>query len=104
MVYKRKSMDSAFVKALGELRTHLKNCEKCRLVSKSLIFDVMCNEGIGLCHKLAGLSLRLTSLHRKAYNDPNGFIYACPDRGRHGKDYAMTAEPHPNVATQPELF
>lgn len=104
MRVKRKSMDSAFVKTLGELRGHLAKCDRCKLVSKGIIFDVMCNEGITLTHKTAALSVRLVSLHRKAYGDPNGFIYACPDRMRHGKDYAATAEPHPNVATQPELF
>jgi len=101
---RRKSADSAFMKALGELRKHTAKCDRCKLVSRSVIFDVMCREGITLTHKAAALSTRLESLHRKAYSDPNGFIYACPDRMRHGKDYATTAEPHPNVATQPELF
>ena len=104
MAFKRKSMDSAFVKTLGELRGHIAKCDRCRMVSRAIIFDNMCHEGITLTHRVAALSVRLVSLHRKAYNDPNGFIYACPDRMRHGKDYAATAEPHPNIATQPELF
>ena len=100
----RKRQDSAFVKKLEELRKHLMKCTKCKLVTKAIIFDVMCPEGLALTHQVAALSVRLTTLHRKAYSDPHGFIYACPDRMRHGKDYAMTAEPHPNIATQPELF
>jgi hypothetical protein len=64
----------------------------------------MCEEGVVLTHQTALLSTRLVALHRKAYNDPDHYIYACPDRTKHGVEYASTAEPHVNVATQPELF
>ncbi|HEX4921843.1 MAG TPA: hypothetical protein VFV92_14030 [Candidatus Bathyarchaeia archaeon] len=101
---RRKVSTSRFADALAALRKHIKTCERCKLVSKSIIFDSMCNEGIALTHKVANLSMRLETLHRKAYADPKGFIYACPDRAKHGVDYARTAEPHINVAIQGELF
>jgi hypothetical protein len=101
---RRRVTGSKFTDALAALRGHIGKCEKCRMVIRGIIFDRMCEEGITLTHKVAGESMRLIALHRKAYSDPNGFIYACPDRMKHGADYAKTAEPHINVAVQRELF
>lgn len=101
---RRKVYTSRFADALAALRKHIKSCEKCKLVSKAYIYDTMCHEGLTLTHKVANLSMRLETLHRKAYSDPQGFIYACPDRAKHGVDYARTAEPHVNVAIQVGLF
>lgn len=101
---RRKKYSSKFSDALAALRGHLTKCPKCKLVSRGLIYDSMCNEGIALTHAMVFTSVRLIALHRKAYSDPNGYIYACPDRSKHGEDYAKTAEPHLNVAIQEELF
>lgn len=90
--------------AFGDLKRHLLKCVGCRLVLKAQMQGKMCEEGIALTHKCAVASTRLVTLHRKAYNDPMGFIYACPDRTKHGNDYAVTAQPHLNVAIQDELF
>lgn len=101
---RKKVSTTKFADALATLRGHLQKCPKCKLVSRGLIFDNLCNEGVALTHAVAFASMRLVTLHRKAYNDPNGYIYACPDRMRHGEDYAKTAEPHLNVAVQEGLF
>lgn len=101
---RRKVVTSKFSDALTVLRGHLNKCPKCKLVSRALVYDSLCNEGIALTHAVALSSVRLITLHRKAYNNPDGFIYACPDRSKHGDDYAKTAEPHLNVAIQEELF
>jgi hypothetical protein len=101
---RRKVSTSKFADALAELRKHLGKCPKCKLVSRGIIYDSMCNEGIALTHAMALASVRLITLHRKAYSDPDKYIYACPDRMRHGEDYAKTAEPHLNVAVQEGLF
>lgn len=101
---RRPIIKSQFAKALTELRGHLKSCDKCKLVLKGNAFNLECNTGQVLSFRVAVMSERLSTLHRKAYNNPHGFIYACPDRSRHGGDYALTAEPHPLVATQDTLF
>lgn len=101
---RRKKYSSKFADALIALRGHLNKCDKCRLVSHGMIYDSLCDQGIALTHAVAFASVRLITLHRKAYNNPGGYIYACPDRSRHGEDYAKTAEPHLNVAVQGELF
>lgn len=101
---RRKKYTSKFSDALTALRGHLTKCPQCRLVSRALVFGSMCNEGVALTHAVAMSSQRLVTLHRKAYSDPGGYIYACPDRMRHGEDYAKTAEPHLNVAIQEGLF
>lgn len=101
---RRKISASKFSDALAKLRGHLGKCPKCKLVAKGLVFDSLCDEGIALTHAVALSSVRLISLHRKAYGDPGGYIYACPDRSKHGEDYAKTAEPHLNVAIQEGLF
>ena len=101
---RRRVSTSRFAQTLAELRKHLRNCPQCRLVTKAIVFGSMCNEGIALTHQLAHQSIRLETLHRKAYADPSKYIYACPDRMKHGEDYARTAEPHLNVAVQMELF
>lgn len=101
---KRAPVGTKFGTALTAMRGHLAKCRECKAVMHGGSADRMCEEGIKLTHQVALLSLRLTTLHRKAYNDPNGYIYACPNRAMHGKDYATTAEPHLNVATQSELF
>lgn len=101
---RRKVSTSRFAQTLAELRKHLKTCPQCRLVTKAIVFGVMCNEGIALTHMLAQQSQRLETLHRRAFSDPGGYIYPCPDRSRHGVDYARTVEPHLNVAIQEGLF
>lgn len=101
---KRAPINSKFGMALTAMRGHLAKCTQCKAVLKGGSVGNMCEEGIALTHQTALLSTRLVALHRKAYGDPDHFIYACPDRTKHGKDYASTAEPHINVATQPELF
>lgn len=101
---RRKVSASKFSDALAKLRGHLNKCPKCKLVSRGLIYDSMCTEGIALTHAVALASVRLISLHRKAYSNPDGYIYACPERSKHGEDYAKTAEPHINVAVQEGLF
>jgi hypothetical protein len=95
---------SKFTSALTELRGHLAKCQTCRIVLKSVGIGDLCREGKLLTFNVALLSTKLATMHRKAYGDANGFIYACPDRSRHGLDWAATAEPHPLVATQDRLF
>lgn len=101
---RRKASTTKFMDALSALRGHINKCPKCKLVSRAIVYDVMCNEGIALTHQVAATSVRLITLHRKAYNNPDGFIYACPERHKHGEDYAKTAEPHLKVASQEGLF
>lgn len=101
---RRKVSTSKFSDALAKLRGHLGKCPTCKLVSKGLAYGMPCDEGTALVHAVALSSVRLIALHRKAYNDPGGYIYACPDRNKHGEDYAKTAEPHLNVGTQEGLF
>lgn len=101
---RRPLIKSQFAKMLTELKKHLKNCDKCKLVLKGNAFNLECNEGQILSFKVAMMSDRLATLHRKAYDNPHGFIYACPDRQKHGIDFALTAEPHPLIATQDTLF
>jgi hypothetical protein len=101
---KRKPISTKFGIALTAMRGHLAKCPSCKAVLKGGRAGNMCEEGVALTHQTAQMSLALTALHRKAYNDPQHFVYACPDRTKHGKDYASTAEPHVNVAVQPELF
>ena len=101
---KRAAVSTKFGAALTAMRGHLAKCRECKAVMHGGSADRMCEEGIKLTHQVALLSLRLSTLHRKAYNDPNGYIYACPNRALHVEYYARTAEPHINVATQDELF
>jgi len=71
---------------------------------KSVGIGDLCREGKLLVFETAKMSTRLATLHRKAYDHPNEFIYACPDRTKHGTDYASTAEPHVLTAVQERLF
>jgi hypothetical protein len=101
---KRKTIKSKFAGALTELRGHLGKCRTCRAAMKGDGYGELCREANALVFAVALSSMRLSTLHRKAYSDPGGFIYACPDRSIHGQDWASTAEPHPLVATQDWLF
>lgn len=101
---RRRAIKSQFVNALTKLRGHLMKCQKCRIVMKSGGVGELCREGALLTWECALLSTKLASLHRKAYDHPYDMIYACPDRTRHGADYASTAEPHMLSAMQDRLF
>lgn len=101
---RRRVIKSQFVNALTELRGHLRKCITCRVVMKSVGIGDLCREGKLLTFRVAMFSTRLATLHRAAYDHPNDFIYACPDRTRHGIDYSSTAEPHAFVAVQERLF
>lgn len=101
---RRKIIKSRFANALTELRGHLTKCTQCRVVMKSVGIGELCREGKLLVFQVAIQSTKLATMHRKAYDHPNDFIYACPDRTRHGVDYSSTAEPHPVVGTQGRLF
>ena len=101
---RRRIIKSQFANALNDLKTHLRNCLTCRVVMKSVGLGDLCREGRLLVFRVASFSGKLATLHRQAYDHPNNFIYACPDRTRHGVDYATTAEPHILMAVQERLF
>lgn len=101
---RRRIVKSKFVQALTELRGHLMRCQTCRIVTKSAGIGDLCREGKLLTFDVVMQSTKLAALHRKAYDNPQDFIYACPDRTKHGVDYSSTAEPHLFTAMQDRLF
>ena len=101
---KKRQINSKFGNALTALRGHLAKCHLCRAVMKGGGVDSMCVEGVALTHDMALAATKLVALHRKAYDNPQGYVYPCPDRTVHGRDWASTSEPHVDVATQPALF
>lgn len=101
---RRRIIKSRFINALTELRGHLVKCTTCRVVMKSAGLGNLCREGRMLVFECALLSTKLAALHRRAYDNPQDMIYACPDRTRHGMDYSSTAEPHKVNSVQGWLF
>lgn len=101
---KRVTINSKFGLALTAMRGHLAKCPECKAVMRGGRASQMCDEGVKLTHSVAMLSTKLVALHARAFKNPGGYIYPCPNRAAHGKDYASTVEPHVNVGFQPELF
>lgn len=91
-------------KAVIELQEHLRKCAKCKHAVAAGERFGLCNEGALKTLALATAAAGLSTLHKHALDNPGGMVYPCPDRMKHGYEYATTAEPVFANAVQEELF
>lgn len=89
---------------LVELNRHLKMCKQCTGAMKARDQYGLCDHTVGLILTLAktysGVIPRRLAVGRTRI--PR--VYACPDLTKHGKSYAMTAEPLIVTGVQDGLF
>lgn len=91
-------------KAVIELTEHLRKCTKCKHAVDAQERFGLCAEGQGKTLALAKAARGLSVLHKHALDNPGGMVYPCPDRMKHGYEYATTVEPVFGTAVQEELF
>lgn len=96
--------DNRTADLLVELNRHLKMCKQCTGAMKA-------HDQYGLCDHTTGLILTLAKTYAsviprrlRAGRAAPSRIYACPDLTKHGKAYAMTAEPLIVTGVQDGLF
>lgn len=96
--------DNRMSDLLVELNRHLKVCRQCTGAMKA-------DDQYGLCQHTSGLILTLartyaTVIPRRLAIGRTKIprVFACPDLSKHGKSYAMTAEPLIVTGVQEELF
>lgn len=77
--------------ALIDLKRHLRTCRQCVAAKKASDPTAMCRDGIFFTFKAAMGYDDVIRLRTKAYGNPGGTVFACPDVTKHGKAYALTA-------------
>jgi hypothetical protein len=90
-------------KAVIALQNHLRKCTQCKHAVSSQERWALCDDGTRMTWDLAKASAGLSTLHKHALDNPGGMIYPCPDRMKHGFEYATTVEPVFGIAVQEEL-
>lgn len=99
-----KARDVKLYDAMIELNMHIKICRTCYGARKVSAPRDMCDVGVGLVLKAAGMYDDMTRMRRKAHSDPRGVVWACPDPAAHGKTYAVMAIPMIAIGQQESLF
>lgn len=96
--------DQKLYDKLIELKRHLRTCARCISAKKARDFVVMCNQGLRLTTEAAWQYDDLIKLKIAAHKHPGNIIYACPNRGLHGKAFELTAHPYVATGIQDALF
>lgn len=91
-------------KAVIEVTEHLRKCTRCKNAMTAEEPWAMCREGVVKSFALVKAAKGLSVLHKHALDNPDGVVYPCPDRMKHGYEYATTAEPVYVIAVQDRLL
>lgn len=91
-------------KAVIEVTEHMRKCTRCKHAADAGEPWGMCHEGVLKAFALVKAARGLSVLHKHALDTPDGTVYPCPDRMKHGYEYATTAEPVFVTMIQEELF
>lgn len=102
MVSRRKP-DSQ-LKAMTDFTAHLRKCYDCKGAIKSNYDSGFCRDGMMLAVGSARAFAKLSTLHSAAFRHEGQTVYACPEPGRHGASYKMTATPLMVTAFQDVIF
>jgi hypothetical protein len=85
--------DDKLYQDLAMLKRHLNYCKQCKAARKAADPHAMCGLGATLVLKSAERFDQIIRLRVAAHNGPDHTVFACPDLSKHGKSYAVTAEP-----------
>lgn len=96
--------DNRMSDLLVELNRHLKVCRQCTGAMKARDQHGLCQHTTGLILTLAMTYADVIPRRLKIARTETPRVYSCPDLARHGRAYAMTAEPLIVVGVQDELF
>lgn len=101
---RRVSADAKLFDNLVELKRHLKICKQCMAAFKAREPFMMCYDGAFRVLEAAIGYDKVVKLRIQAHNTPSGYIIACPDPGKHGKVYALTAPALQVTGVQETIF
>lgn len=100
----RESRDDILFREIVSLRRHLRSCRQCMYAKKSGTFGDMCDVSRKLLYVIAYRLDDIVKLRVAARIDDRDYVYACPDIGKHGKSYELTALPLAVTGAQDKLF
>lgn len=100
----RSSRDDKLADAIVILRRHLRSCRQCTAAIKGMDATMICDHGLLMTLDAAKLFDQLIKLRIAAHNRVDGTVFACPDLSKHGRSYALTAEPYAVSAIKQALF
>lgn len=86
------NLDNLLCVMLLELRKHLNKCRLCSAALEANQFDMVCEPTKRMIVNIGRKWDRLIPDRLVARRGDKSHIYPCPDIGKHGKAYAMTAE------------
>lgn len=98
------NQDAKLYQDLGTLKRHLNSCKQCTTARKAADPHAMCDLGLTLTLRGADRFDQIVRLRVAAHNGPDHTVFACPDLSKHGKSYAMVAEPLHVEAIQSGLW
>lgn len=98
------NQDSALFDAMITLKRHLRSCKHCISARKVNDPYMLCRDGILLTLRAADKYDLLISLRTRAFASKQDTVFACPDTGKHGKSYSLTALPLHVTGVQDRLI
>lgn len=96
--------DDGLYSTLLDLKRHLASCRDCRMAIRASWPEGMCINGMRLTLSVATRYDKVIDLRITARRSGERYVIPCPDAGKHGKSYAITATPVLVAGEQTALF
>lgn len=96
--------DNRFADLLLDLKRHIRHCQSCAGAIRVNDHAMLCTRSRVLILTMVMQYDHVIPRRLQAKRESDRVVYACPDLTRHGKAYAMTADPLFVVGVQESLF